>query len=1129
MKLPQLALLVGLLHLAICALHAADIYVATSGNDTTGTGAVGAPFRTIQKAANVAVAGDNVLIRAGTYRESVTPPTNGSSGAPITFKNYPGETPVISGADVLTSWTSVGNGVFRAPMSWNYNYELVSDTSFSSNQVFLDGRMLTLLRWPKETNLDPVANPRDALIDSSSVNNSNVIATDAEFTEPPARWVGAKVWINLARLGLDGQGQTGIVAAASTGQITFSNVETRTGPQAWGVGTDTRYYLFNPTAAALAATGGPAAALDPGEWWYDSAAQQMYVRTWDGSPPAEIVGDPRTVEARRRSWAFSLHNRAWITLRGLHLFSSSIRTDTDSANRTNTIAPANNILLDALNVRYATHFTDLTGNYQMQWISKSGLILSGSAITLQNSVLRFSAGSGISVLGQNNKILNNVLSDLNYANTEAGMLNTGKPYDTPGNVAQTSLDHEIAYNTLYRTPQQGINFRSLKNSTNSPATPLARIHHNVIHDVMLQSFDSAAIDSFGTNHQHVRIDHNVIFNLPGPLNFGIYFDYASAGIVDHNLLFDVREPLNINWEDSATAQNMRLFNNTALQDSTDVPPVYSIGNHSPGSIIRNNLLLNTLPQSFPTATLSNNVIAQPAFFTAPGLADYTLVASALAAIDQGVSVAPFDDPISGPAPDVGAFERGLPAWTAGSSLIAPQPTPGGLSATQIDSRTVRLDWTDRSSDETHIIIMRSPDNGHYWTQIGRVAANTTTFTDTQIPGGRYLYAVRGDRSPLSSRANARGGSVQTLFYPGTFDAQSGSINVFGNSQIGGTSPGSWIRFNALDFGAAGSVTTFTAYYASYNASAQIQVRLGNPVTGTLIATLTAGTSDATYRNLSGPVSASASGTHDVYLVFTGWGTANMDTFRFIGNAPSQPSAAPAALSAAWAGNAVQLTWTDPSTNEQEFRIERALNNGPFTQLVRLPANTTAVTDTTVITSQRYRYRVSAANLHSPSAFSAPAEVTTPAPVPTGVQTFRTIYGLATNGSQDHLTPANDGVQNLLKYALNMLGSGTGQVTSLATPNASILAPAGTAGLPLVGVESGTGKLQLTYIRRKASASPAPGITYVVEFSDALTTWAVNPSASESVTSLDSTFERVIASDSGAFTTKRFARIKITAN
>ena len=147
-------------------------------------------------------------------------------------------------------------------------------------------------------------------------------------------------------------------------------------------------------------------------------------------------------------------------------------------------------------------------------------------------------------------------------------------------------------------------------------------------------------------------------------------------------------------------------------------------------------------------------------------------------------------------------------------------------------------------------------------------------------------------------------------------------------------------------------------------------------------------------------------------------------------------------------------------------------------------------------------------------------------LPSALATFRTTHGLAADGSQDLLKPAADGMANLLKYAFNMIGSGTGQASTLATPNAAILTASGSAGLPLVGVD-GSGKLTLTYIRRKAASSPSPGITYAVEFSDALATWAVNPSATESVTSLDATLERVTVTDSVVGPAKRFTRVKVT--
>ena len=156
------------------------------------------------------------------------------------------------------------------------------------------------------------------------------------------------------------------------------------------------------------------------------------------------------------------------------------------------------------------------------------------------------------------------------------------------------------------------------------------------------------------------------------------------------------------------------------------------------------------------------------------------------------------------------------------------------------------------------------------------------------------------------------------------------------------------------------------------------------------------------------------------------------------------------------------------------------------------------------------------------------EISTIADSSNGLVTFRMANGLASDGSQDLTTPAADGVSNLQKYAFNMIGGETGQAATLSVPNVSVLAASDTAGLPRVGRESGTGKLQLTYIRRKVISNP--GITYSVQFSNNLgisDPWAANPSASESMVPLDATFERVTLTDSSAASTARFARVMVS--
>jgi hypothetical protein len=59
---------------------AADFYVGGDGASDRNPGTASEPFATIQKAADVAAAGDVVNIRPGIYRETVVP---ANSGAPV--------------------------------------------------------------------------------------------------------------------------------------------------------------------------------------------------------------------------------------------------------------------------------------------------------------------------------------------------------------------------------------------------------------------------------------------------------------------------------------------------------------------------------------------------------------------------------------------------------------------------------------------------------------------------------------------------------------------------------------------------------------------------------------------------------------------------------------------------------------------------------------------------------------------------------------------------------------------------------------------------------------------------------------------------------------------------------------
>lgn len=99
---------------------AAVYHVAPSGNDQN-PGSQEAPFRTINKAAQLARPGDTVLVHAGTYREWVQPERGGTSDATrITYRAAKGEQVVIKGSERITSWKNLGSGVWQVDLDDSY-------------------------------------------------------------------------------------------------------------------------------------------------------------------------------------------------------------------------------------------------------------------------------------------------------------------------------------------------------------------------------------------------------------------------------------------------------------------------------------------------------------------------------------------------------------------------------------------------------------------------------------------------------------------------------------------------------------------------------------------------------------------------------------------------------------------------------------------------------------------------------------------------------------------------------------------------------------------------------------------------------------------------------------------------
>jgi hypothetical protein len=119
-----------------------------------------------------------------------------------------------------------------------------------------------------------------------------------------------------------------------------------------------------------------------------------------------------------------------------------------------------------------------------------------------------------------------------------------------------------------------------------------------------------------------------------------------------------------------------------------------------------------------------------------------------------------------------------------------------------------------------------------------------------------------------------------------------------------------------------------------------------------------------------------------------------------------PPAAPSGLSAtAVSTSQINLTWTDNSSNEDNFLIERSADNMTFSQIAVVGPNVTSYSDTGLVESATYYYRVRASNSGGPSPYSNTANATTLASTAMPVAWYRfELNTLDSSGRNNHGAP-----------------------------------------------------------------------------------------------------------------------------
>jgi len=190
----------------------AKLYVAPNGNDLN-AGTEASPFRTIQRACEVASPGDTIIIRAGTHLDYIYPVMSGMADNYITFQPYgygtADEEPVVldnnnrgstletAGDDPLVVLDGISYNRFRGLDFVNSFRSLVMLKNFSNDNIIEDCRLLDYGYRNPDGGVNIVSGSARTLVQHNLFSTARATYGDAiHRTDGVVMWMGAgeRLW-----------------------------------------------------------------------------------------------------------------------------------------------------------------------------------------------------------------------------------------------------------------------------------------------------------------------------------------------------------------------------------------------------------------------------------------------------------------------------------------------------------------------------------------------------------------------------------------------------------------------------------------------------------------------------------------------------------------------------------------------------------------------------------------------------------------------------------------------------------------------------------------------------------------------------------------------------------------------
>jgi len=700
--------------ISVSLLSATDYYVSPNGSDEN-SGTIGAPFQTIQHAADLMQSGDNCYLRGGTYDEEIQINNlHGTSSDPITFTNYQDEPVILDGTIPITSsWTVHDGNIYKTTLTvdvW---------------QLFVDREEMVMARWPNAGFVDgSIWNQEEHWAhgdENESVNGTEVDDphSGADLTSLSFSIEGALAVMNIGSF----RTWTRSVDSHGAGNNSFTYAPV---PES-AYRTKHHYYFLEKKLEFLD---------QESEWFFNHETNELYFWPPDNADPNNL-----NIRGKVQSYSFQIENSDYIELKGLHFFASTFKMDNSDY-----------MVVDSSNFLYPSCYKRMLGVVDTE--PEMTLITGSSNCTVSRCAFRYTDGSAIETYGGNNTIENCYFYHIDYTVTDLSSVMT--------TIRMGGSNNVFRQNTLHRTgASSGIN-----------PGDLSIVEYNDMYDTGYLQSDGAIVHLMVGQQPGSKTRYNWLHDSP---KYGVRFDGdgdGTQGLMHHNVSW------NIKTGHMVKGHHHYVYNNTSFDtEQNGIVILIDLGGNE-GTITRNNAAdkiaghRQDSSQDYPVPGIYDHnwngyetggnvrdfLISPPAYENVEDYnpdeydfrpnPDFTL-------IDAGMHVEGITDGYIGNAPDLGAYEYGGENWTPGVTWdVSSYQLPPDLGALVANAGNDIVTMSDEDGSATVTL----DGSGSYdpngnaltysWTLDGTVVSTDVSF-DYDLNIGVFTFTLTVSNGELT--------------------------------------------------------------------------------------------------------------------------------------------------------------------------------------------------------------------------------------------------------------------------------------------------------------------------------------------------------------------------------------------